>query len=152
MFRPMGVIFRLNLGTYFTSLFLQCSFYHFAIGIPHALQLEYENLLVLSVRNIKGTSQPWMECMWLVLPVELPPVGCGGVKQCVCSPLCCCSSVSAGLQVGFSGIFSCQSQFCKLLKFVSNVVTLTDFTHNGMTYFTQIICLYLVLSIHSLDK
>jgi len=28
----------------------------------------------------------------------------------VCSPLCCCSRVSAGLQVGFSGIFLCLSQ------------------------------------------
>ena len=78
MFRPMGVIFRLNLGTYFTSLFLQCCFYHFAIGILHALQLEYENLLVLSVRITKGTLWPWTGYMWQVLSVELPPVGCGG--------------------------------------------------------------------------
>ena len=65
--------------------------------------------------------------MWQVLSVELPPVGCGGLSSvcvCVCSPLCCCSRVSAGLQVGFSGTFSCLSQFCKLLTSVSNVVTL----------------------------
>jgi len=80
----MGVIFRLNLGTYFTSLFLQCCFYHFAIGIPHALQLEYENLFVLSVRNTKGTSWLWMGYMWQVLSVELPPVGCGRGLSSVC--------------------------------------------------------------------
>jgi len=38
------------------------------------------------------------------------------LKYYVCSPHYCCSHVFAGLQVGFSGIFSCSSQFCKWLK------------------------------------
>jgi len=38
MFRPLGVIFRLSLGTYFTSAFVVL-FLIFALGIPYALQV-----------------------------------------------------------------------------------------------------------------
>ena len=38
MFRPLGVIFRLSLGTYFTSVFAVL-FFIFALGIPYALQM-----------------------------------------------------------------------------------------------------------------
>ena len=39
MFRPLGVIFRSSLGTYFYITFLPYCF-SFALGIPYALQVE----------------------------------------------------------------------------------------------------------------
>jgi len=38
MFRPLGVTFRLSLGTYFTTVFVVL-FFVFVLGIPYALQV-----------------------------------------------------------------------------------------------------------------